>query len=370
MLAHIDKRCRVRQEHKELFALHNHVVLLGLNEVGMEVAEVYRHGGKDVLCIQLDPELHHVLSGCYKHGIAGKDYKAAQDAVMRAALGDTYLESADVFCEGSVMKRGQISTAFQERFFRLDKGRLAYYKSAKDAESPSEGPIAALECAGMRVSKIAQPELLKGSAFFRYLFHVRAGAGDNERLLECACASEAERDRWCEAIGAAIEAQDNKLFNLEAGAKKHLSMRNLMKEVVFEPEGTPASNIYSQYADPTSPETWHHYELHAASLVVSCQPNTTESDCALARELSQHHVPFICVSDSDMEAKIMYESGVTYVVQSEALAAKVLGSMLKREDMQSPMFFERNAMIHMHDIEDELREDDNNANRRELSRFF
>ena len=84
----------------------------------------------------------------------------------------------------------------------------------------------------------------------------------------------------------------------------------------------------------------------------------------------KHHVPFICVADSDMEAKIMYESGVTYVVQSEALAAKVLSSMLKREDMQSPMFFESNAMIHMHDIEDELREDDNNANRRELSRFF
>jgi hypothetical protein len=26
----------------------------------------------------------------------------------------------------------------------------------------------------------------------------------------------------------------------------------------------------SQYADPVNPETWHHYELHAASLVISC----------------------------------------------------------------------------------------------------
>ena len=54
-----------------------------------------------------------------------------------------------------------------------------------------------------------------------------------------------------------------------------------MKEVVFEPEGTPACNIYSQYADPASPETWHHYELHAASLVVSFQPNTAESECEI-----------------------------------------------------------------------------------------
>jgi hypothetical protein len=403
MLGCIDRMCRVRQEHKEELALHNHVVLLGLNEIGMEVAEVYRHRGKDVLCIQLDPELHHVLSGCYKHGIAAKDHAAAQDAVVRAALGDAYRESAGVFYEGSVMKKGQINTAFKERFFRLQNGRLAYYKSAKDADNPSEAPIAALECAGMRVSKIPEPELVKRLCTEQplYLFHVhvQSRASDKERLLECACESESERDQWCDAIGGAIEAEGHKLSNidsftqinpsclrtfqqvpdasieaqghrlpnLETGVQRHLPVRNLLNEIVFEPEGTPASNIYSQYADPTSPKVWHHYELHAASLVVSCRHKTTESDCALARELSKHHVPFICVADSDMEAKIMYESGVTYVVQSEALAAKVLGSMLMREHAHSPVFFERNALLHLHalhDIQDE------NNNRRKLSRFL
>jgi tRNA uridine 5-carbamoylmethylation protein Kti12 len=36
-----------------------------------------------------------------------------------------------------------------------------------------------------------------------------------------------------------------------------------------------ATNIYSQYADPNNPDTWHHYELHAAGMVVSCQQGTT-----------------------------------------------------------------------------------------------
>ena len=57
------------------------------------------------------------------------------------------------------------------------------------------------------------------------------------------------------------------------------------------------TNIYSQYADPTKPDTWHHYHLTAASIVVSCEFGTTESDCVLARELSQHKVPFLAVAD-------------------------------------------------------------------------
>jgi hypothetical protein len=94
----------------------------------------------------------------------------------------------------------KIHNAFQERFFLLHKGQLAYYKSAKDAESAIEGHFAALECAGMCVSRIAEPELVRraGAEQAHLLFHVQAGASDKERLLECACASEEERDRWCE----------------------------------------------------------------------------------------------------------------------------------------------------------------------------
>ena len=36
-------------------------------------------------------------------------------------------------------------------------------------------------------------------------------------------------------------------------------------------DGGVCSNIYSQYADPNNPDTWNHFELHHAKLVVSCQ---------------------------------------------------------------------------------------------------
>ena len=50
-----------------------------------------------------------------------------------------------------------------------------------------------------------------------------------------------------------------------------------------------------------------------------------ESDCVLAHDLAHPHhghhpVPFLCLSDSNAEARVMYEAGVRYVIQSESLA--------------------------------------------------
>ena len=81
------------------------------------------------------------------------------------------------------------------------------------------------------------------------------------------------------------------------------------------------TNIYSQYADPTNPDTWHHYNLHHASMVVSCETNTTESDCILAHELKHHEVPFLCVTNSNAQARVLYDAGVTFVIQPDAMAA-------------------------------------------------
>ena len=57
-----------------------------------------------------------------------------------------------------------------------------------------------------------------------------------------------------------------------------------------------------------------------------------------------------------MEAKIMYESSVTYIVQSGSLAAKVLGNMFLREHVSCLTFFQENTLFHLHDIQDELRQ--------------
>jgi hypothetical protein len=37
--------------------------------------------------------------------------------------------------------------------------------------------------------------------------------------------------------------------------------------VVSDDGGGVGSNIYSQYADPRNPDSWHHYNLENASMV-------------------------------------------------------------------------------------------------------
>ena len=35
------------------------------------------------------------------------------------------------------------------------------------------------------------------------------------------------------------------------------------------------TNIYPQHADPTNPDTWHHYNLNHVCMVISCDTDTT-----------------------------------------------------------------------------------------------
>jgi hypothetical protein len=123
-LSCLDSRATVKDEAKESFKLSDHIVLLGFNEIGLEISEFFReHEGMDVLVIHDNPDLHILFESFYKPGQAAVDVNDAE-------------------------KGGRI-------------------------------------------------------------------------------------------------------------------------------EDKVATNIYSQYADPNNPDTWHHYELHAAGMVVSCQQGTT-----------------------------------------------------------------------------------------------
>jgi Kef-type K+ transport system membrane component KefB len=123
-LSCLDLRATVKEEAKEKFETHDHIVLLGFNEIGLEISEFFReHEGMDVLVIHDNPDLHILFESFYKPGQAAVD--------------------------------------------------------VNDTEN-----------------------------------------------------------------GGTIEDK-------------------------------VATNIYSQYADPNNPDTWHHYDLHAAAMVVSCQQGTT-----------------------------------------------------------------------------------------------
>ena len=73
----LDKFCRVKPLHEESFEMKQHVVLLGFNEIGMEIAEYFRREhGQDVLCVQLDPALHEKFKSLFKLNAA----KAAKES--------------------------------------------------------------------------------------------------------------------------------------------------------------------------------------------------------------------------------------------------------------------------------------------------
>ena len=110
------------------------------------------------------------------------------------------------------------------------------------------------------------------------------------------------------------------------------------------------TNIYSKYANPNNPDTWHHYGLHHASLVISCQQGTTESDCILAAELKAHAVPFLCVADSNREARVMYEAGVRYVVQSESLAGQAMRAQMQGQPLEKARFMKEHIATHKGDM--------------------
>ena len=166
VLSFLDARCRVKDEAKAAFEMSHHVVILGFNEIALEIAEYFRETEqKPVVLVHEDPELHGILRSLYQHPGSNPDTGA---------------------------------------------------KDSADSEPPA------------RLSPLRSP------------------------------------------VG---------------------------------------TNIYSQYADPNNSDSWHHYGLHHASLVVSCQQNTTETDCLLAAELLHHNVPFLVLADSNNEVAAGGDAG-------------------------------------------------------------
>merc|ERR1711939_1012443 len=69
----------VEDDSKVHFEYHDHIVLLGFNEIALEISEFFReHEGLDVLVIQDNPDLHNVFEGLYKHGQAKIDRESPE----------------------------------------------------------------------------------------------------------------------------------------------------------------------------------------------------------------------------------------------------------------------------------------------------
>eukprot|EP00960_Hanusia_phi_P061770 764936-Hanusia_phi.AAC.2 len=89
------------------------------------------------------------------------------------------------------------------------------------------------------------------------------------------------------------------------------------------------SNIFPVYADPESELAWRRYRLRSASLVVCC---TIDRDPKpLCEFMRASKAILMVVTNSNEEAKVLYDLGVSYAIQQEYLAALEVGIMLKDE---------------------------------------
>ena len=52
------------------YKFKDHVVIVGFNETGLEIAEHFRELGQDIVVIDLDWKLHQTFSSCYKGATA------------------------------------------------------------------------------------------------------------------------------------------------------------------------------------------------------------------------------------------------------------------------------------------------------------
>ena len=73
----------------------------------------------------------------------------------------------------------------------------------------------------------------------------------------------------------------------------------------------------------------------------------------MAEDLAKHNVHFLCLSDSNVEARVLYEAGVKYVMQSESLAAKAVKRQLKGQALTKENFMAAYKEQHLADMKHE-----------------
>ena len=86
----------------------------------------------------------------------------------------------------------------------------------------------------------------------------------------------------------------------------------------------------------------------------------------MAEDLAKHNVQFLCLSDSNVEARVLYEAGVKYVMQSESLAAKAVKRQLEGQALTKENFMFAYKVQHLADMKHE----DEDPHRKILAMFL
>ena len=396
----------------------DHVVLMGFNEVGLEIADHFRMQGQDVLMIDCDPRLHGTLAAAFhstesKKKVHDKSFRdfflsgnkretltSATAASRRQSLPRSVLSDpgpmvppvTQPLAPAAVQARGSVTgsctlcppplmlgeavppmmlsgTAFGAEH-RSERGPTASDDDDDDdavvgrrmeltSDDCDDGPGGAVHNGGaelarqMSCKKPADVSQQDASTEV-YVSDDEVHSDEEEHNAEKARLASLKKEEIAERRRRLVDARNssargslNHSFSAKplthhsstGGNSRHRRLSSSSRREQTSQAGSglghgltrrkSGTNIFPVFADPQSEETWARYQLKQAALVVWCSIDRAPHD--LCRFLKDTAVPFMSISNSNLEASDLYNDHCTYVVQQEYLAAKEFALMLREE---------------------------------------
>jgi len=335
-LAVLDAPSLHEREREQEQVFEKHVLILGFNEVALEVAEAYRRKGRDVVVVDLDYCLHDSLRFAYK----GTKPRQAARAVP--------LHEADLLTDHHHHQQQQ------------------QQKQQQQQQQPSSG-----------IKRDAAVELSSVSPRFAMReLDLVGGSGSAPRSEDLP--AQPSPQRLQPTVGVSGMAFGNKGSNGTLDRFGSFVERgNLGLDGAGGGKGDDTSpawavdgaamgictNIYSVYADPELQWTWDRYNCKGAEIVVSCLVGRDQM--SLCHYLAASPTPVVAVCDSSATAKTLYAAGATYVVRQNALAASTVRRLFEVEFSAGDIFATR-ALDH----KDALSEEQMDAARKVIADFY
>ena len=396
----------------------DHVVLMGFNEVGLEIADHFRMQGQDVLMIDCDPRLHGTLAAAFhstesKKTVHDKSFRdfflsgnkretltSATAASRRQSLPRSVLSDpgpmvppvTQPLAPAAVQARGSVTgsctlcppplmlgeavppmmlsgTAFGAEH-RSERGPTASDDDDDDdavvgrrmeltSDDCDDGPGGAVHNGGAELArqmscKMPADVCQQDASTEVYVSDDEVHSDEEEHNAEKARLASLKKEEIAERRRRLVDARNssargslNHSFSAKplthhsstGGNSRHRRLSSSSRREQTSQAGSglghgltrrkSGTNIFPVFADPQSEETWARYQLKQAALVVWCSIDRAPHD--LCRFLKDTAVPFMSISNSNLEASDLYNDHCTYVVQQEYLAAKEFALMLREE---------------------------------------
>ena len=375
------KEERIREAKKsregEGSALKNHIVILGYNETGQDVAEYFREKKKEVFVVDLDPSMHAAFKFAYK-GVRGhrlprckpidalmsdKDKVARKNTIASAGNGaqdaPASAPAASAPAPAEALSTTTVPAAFEPPTPEKPPAPAAAEPEAPAPPAAEEPPLPGVPEPSSEAER-SEEVTVAGTGFGIDSQASRYRAAMSRRL-EGASASVSGQGFGADAeVEAEVEAEV--AAEAEAVYADETSNQGFTIDGFLFGRGT---NIFSVYADPEQQQTWERVNLKEAALVVACL--VQRDSVSMCEYMKDSAVPVMCVCSTNKEAQKLYDAGCTYALQQEFVAAKELFSLLCAERASGA---DDNFKQRAEDHKDELEEEVNDAVNKIISKFL